>query len=869
MQKISCVFIIFLTLFVQGIYASNETEEIIVTGSHIKITDEESSPVEIFTSKDLDNLNISSIAEISKYLSSSSGSHFQTNTMDGVDQGMSSITLRGLDHASTLLLINSRRQTFSGTPSHEGEGYIDANIIPKNAVKKVEILKEGGTSLYGSDAVSGVINFLTHKEFEGMELDFSSQKTDNYNQGDQIIGILLGKKFESSNLVIALNFLKRTNLSASEIPGIAEFGLSTLGNTFILTEDDRVLSGDYQGNYVKGQKIPDPKCLQNGGVLQFGFCKFKYGERFNIVNNEDHKKFYFNYHKDWNNSSYNATLITSNVKVNDNPQSPSYPALSFLSRQVQPDQGGNPFNVPVRWLGRPLAAAFPSPFSPKDIFQYHFSNTVYIDVRDNLDLQLSLTTSKHSNDHYRPDIINSKFENAIDGVGGPNADQKWNLIDSSTNPISLIEYIKGAETSNRVGGLSSLNAILRTSINKADIALGTQLDRETLNISYGDLSRAEFDSDGKMLKTADLLFLGGGKNVSESRNKKAAFAEVSKNYLDNINILFAGRYEKLDNFSSFDPKLSIKLDNKNFLLRGSIGTNFVSPSMAQKYSSDIQLGSVRYLNETPFIRQALLGNPDLKAAESKNTNIGFIYRFNEDLKISFDYWKIDYENRIEVESAQQLILSDPFNPAITRDNLDNIIAVSTSYINEEETKIKGMDFSINYETSFDKLANFKFKIQGTILNKFLTPEHETHSDHKDGDEEEHMTMINRVGKFNYDAHTHSLPKLRLNAFSSLEFGKSTLGLNIRYIDSYKNKTPINQNGLNLGYKNIVDSFLTYDFSVKKNFSLKNNNLSIGLAIINMFDEKAPKLYNAPDFSFDTKVHDPRGRLLKLSFKISQ
>ena len=72
----------------------------------------------------------------------------------------------------------------------------------------------------------------------------------------------------------------------------------------------------------------------------------------------------------------------------------------------------------------------------------------------------------------------------------------------------------------------------------------------------------------------------------------------------------------------------------------------------------------------------------------------------------------------------------------------------------------------------------------------------------------------------------------------------------------------------LGYNNIVDSFLTYDFSVKKNFRLKNNNLSIGLAIINLFDEKAPKLYNAPDFSFDTRVHDPRGRLFKLSFKIS-
>jgi len=867
MIRISYFFLVILILLSQKTLASDELEEIVVTGSHIKTTDEESSPIEIFTSKDLDDLNISTVAEISKYLSSSSGSHFQANTMDGVDQGMSSITLRGLDHASTLLLINSRRQTFSGTPSHEGEGYIDANIIPENAVKRIEILKEGGTSLYGSDAVSGVINFLTHKDFEGLELDFGLQKTDKYNQEDQILGILLGKKFESSAIVMAANFIKRSNLSASEIPGIAEFGLSTLGNTFILTADDKVLSGDYKGNYLKGEKIPDPKCIENGGILQFGFCKFKYGERFNIVNNEDHKKFYLNYHKDWDNSSYNSTLITSNVKVNDNPQSPSYPALSFLSRQVQQDQGGNPFNVPVRWFGRPLAAAYPSPFSPKNIFQYHFSNTIYFDINSNLDLQLSLTKSRHSNNHYRPDTINSRFENAIDGLGGPNADQKWNLIDSSANSESLIEFLKGAEISKKVGGLTSFNTILRSSFNKTDIALGFQLDRETLNITYEKLSRAEFDLDGKMLKTADLLFLGGGKNVSESRNKKAIFAEASQNYLNNINILFAGRYEELDNFSSFDPKISIKFNNGGLLLRGSIGTNFVSPSMAQKYSSDIQLGSVRYLDDTPFVRQALLGKRGLKAAYSQNTNIGLIYKFNKYLKISFDYWQIDYKNRIEVESAQQLILSDPLNPAITRDALGNIIAISTSYINEEQTKVRGLDFSLNYESYFNGLGEFNFKIQGTTLHEFLTPEHDVHDNHKDKDE--HMTMINRVGKFNYDSHTHSLPKLRLNAFSSLTYKESRIGLNVRYIDSYKNNTPINQSGLKLGYSNKVDSFLVYDLSVKKDFFLKRNTLSMELGVLNIFDEKAPMLFNAPDFSFDTKVHDPRGRLFKVSFKISR
>jgi iron complex outermembrane receptor protein len=78
---------------------------------------------------------------------------------------MSSITLRGLDHTSTLVLINSKRQTSAGTTSNEGEGYVDINIIPQIALKQVHILKEGATAAYGSDAISGVVNFFNSRRF--------------------------------------------------------------------------------------------------------------------------------------------------------------------------------------------------------------------------------------------------------------------------------------------------------------------------------------------------------------------------------------------------------------------------------------------------------------------------------------------------------------------------------------------------------------------------------------------------------------------------------------------------------------------------------------------------------------------------------
>ena len=273
--------LIFATFFVY----SNDVEEIIVTGSMVKNAENDLSPVQVINENNFNNLNITNIGEISKYLNVSSGSRFQSNALEGIDQGMSSITLRGLDASATLLLLNSKRHTFSGTPSNNGNGYIDANIVPEIAIERIEILKEGATSIYGSDAIAGVINFLTFKEFDGLRIKVGKQSTTDYNQDDDSVGILYGMKILNGNLVIGLNALERSPLSASEIEGIAELGLSGLGKTFKVLGPDTVSSGLYAGVYPKeSQFVPDPNCEDNGGILDGSFCRFLYGERFNIVN---------------------------------------------------------------------------------------------------------------------------------------------------------------------------------------------------------------------------------------------------------------------------------------------------------------------------------------------------------------------------------------------------------------------------------------------------------------------------------------------------------------------------------------------------------------------------------------------------------
>ena len=852
--KSRLLYLALLSLFV----TADDIEEIVVTGSMLKNAENDLSPVQVITAVDYENLNITNIAEISKYLNVSSGSKFQSNALEGVDQGMASITLRGLDHSATLLLLNSKRHTFSGTPSSKGEGYIDANIVPEIAIEKIEILKEGATSMYGSDAIAGVINFFTIKKFDGFKLKLGQQSTSDYDQNDNSFGLLYGTRVLDGDLVIGLNSLERSPLSASEIPDIAELGLSTLGKTFKLRGPDNVSSGMYAGSYPKEATfVPDPNCQNNGGILDGSFCKFLYGERFNIVNNEDHLKAYISFSKTIKDLKHNLNFISSKVEVNDNPQSPSYPALPFLSRSVLPGEGGSPFNVPVIWYGRPLGSEFKSPNSPKDIKQFNLNYNISFLINEKTNAEISIAKSEHSNDHYRPDVIDSRFLAAIKGNGGADGNQTWNIFDSSQNPLSLIDYVRGAEVSSKTADLTSIDGIFTSKYKDFNYAYGFQINNESLEIYYDEISRAAFDQDGKLIKTADLFFLGGGMNISKSRSSKAIFLEIEKELIENLDTRFAARYESMNNESSFDPKLSFKYSLTNSLsLRLSRSTAFSAPSMAQMFSSEINLGSVRDVNDSVFVRQASIGNRNLKPSTSSNTNLGFIYQ-KDPLRLTIDFWEIDYKDRVEVESAQVILSADPNGPSVTRNQFGDLIGVTTSYFNEESTLIRGTDFDLSYYLDLNDKGNVTFALKGTNLSKFLTPNNDVNQQTK---------MINRVGKFNFNAHTHSLPKNRINTFINWDYKSYLIGLTSRYIDGYINERAITGLGITYGYENNVDSFLVHDLSLKKILKVSSGELKLNFALINILDKSAPRLYDAPDFSFDTRVHDPRGRMLGINIE---
>jgi len=861
---------LFYSLIFFSAFLSAE-EEIVVTGSYIKNTDNELSPIETFSKDDYLKFNTMSLSEISRYVPSISGSHFQTNSMDGEDQGMSAITLRGLDHASTLLMINTKRQTFAGTPSHEGEGYIDANVIPEIAIKSIEILKEGATSIYGSDAVAGVVNVLTQKDFEGFLLRSDHQITESHKQNDNKVGFLYGFKNDKNKLVLGLESFYRSPLSARQIDGIADLSISTFGKTFITTENEEISSGPYQGIYEKGEKIPDPNCENNGGILLGGFCKFAYGERFNIINKERHHKAYFNLNSSIEDSyliSNDFNIIYAKVNVLDNPQSPSYPALPFLTRNIFPGEGGSPFKNEIKWRGRPLGSNYPSPFSTKDINQYHMTDSMKFSFSDNDFLDISITHSAHSNLAIRPDIINSRFLEALAGRGGEKKNLSWNLF-SDTNEDELVQYVSGNLVAKKKGSLSSIDGIYLTNFNDFDFSAGFQIARDTLDIKYNDLGRIEVDKEGQITKQADLFFLGGGTDVNKSRSKAALFGELNKSISQSLDIRAALRYEDFKNENSLDPKISLRFQpNDIFSLRFSTGTSFTMPSMSQMYGSDIVLGSVRDVNGSVFVRQGQTGNPALKPAKSINSNLGFIFYPREEYSLSFDFFEINYKDRIEAESAQAIVLNNPNSSKITRNASGEIIGVIASYVNEEKSIITGMDFEFNSLFDLYDFGSLNFKITSTTLFSFLTSEHHEHNE--DAEDHDHHRddekLINRVGKFNYDAHIHSLPKNKINLFLDWEYSEFLVNWTSRYISGYTNERLLSDYAISLGYTNKVSSFLIHDLSITRPINLKDGTIDLKFGIINLTNEPAPKLFDAPDFSFDTRLHDPTGRTFTFSIQ---
>jgi len=853
-------------------HAQQDIEEVMVTGSYIKgSATDGASPVEVIDREEIENIGAVSIADITRNLSVNSGSENASDSFtQGSTQGTSNVNLRGLGLSSTLILVDGRRQTLTGATANDGSVFVNTNSIPVVALERVEVLKEGAAAVYGSDAVAGVVNYIFRRDFTGVEFEMSSQEADISGQTDDRVSIIWGAENGNTNFVLAASILDRSPMSGADFnPSLAQLGISGLGTSFLLFGPSTVASGPYAGTYAPFENVPDPSCVANQGILipqaSGQRCGFVYGPRFNVVNDEDHMSMYGSFKTLLaNGNGLEIDYMSTSIDVNDNPQSPSYPALSYLSpaNAIMPGTGGNPFGVPVLWLGRALGSAFPSPIAPRENETDRFSIGLNGSFDNGFDWDAHYTVSSEDAYGQQPDTSTSRFSAAIKGNGGSAGNQTWDLFTPSNNSADLIKWISTNQQTWTNTELAVFDFLMTGSVGNIDIASGLQFRDESFDIARGASSIAKFDAAGNITEPADLLFLGGGLESTANRNATALFIEGSMNPSDRLEVKGALRYEDLESDSSVDPKIAFRYQASDELaLRASFSTSFREASLAQLTSTNISLQGIQDYNAdgsakggTAFIRIAQANNPNLAPEESDNMNIGAIWNPTDKLSMKLDYWAIDYTNVITIESAQGKVAANPLDPDVKRTAGGTLTGVTTKYFNAANVNTSGLDFESTYDfdTSFGQA---QVGVNMMHMFEYEIPVGNTTKD--------------VVGLFNHDNFARSLPDTKAVFHAALNSGNNSLSLFGRYTGDYKTTRPLDATAKARGFSQSIDSFFTVDLMNSYLVEMNDSELKLSLGITNMFDEEVPLVYDAANWSYDAKHHDPRGRMIYIGFKLSR
>ncbi len=148
--------------------AARPMEEVVITGSRIRRVDEETaSPVFVMDQNTIANTGVQTMGDLMMRVPAISGAATNPQVNNGGGTGESNVELRGLGAQRTLVLLNGRRINVLG--ANGTTSAVDINMIPINMIERVEVLKEGAGAVYGSDAIAGVVNFITKKNFDGAD----------------------------------------------------------------------------------------------------------------------------------------------------------------------------------------------------------------------------------------------------------------------------------------------------------------------------------------------------------------------------------------------------------------------------------------------------------------------------------------------------------------------------------------------------------------------------------------------------------------------------------------------------------------------------------------------------------------------------
>ncbi len=260
-------------------------------------------------------------------------SWYNSNQPSTLTENVANVNLRGLGASRTLVLINGRRQ--APVPARLiGGRFVDVNTIPAIAVGRMEVLKEGASATYGSDAVGGVANFVTRGDFEGFEINIGHDWFEG--AGDSAISGIWGARIGESNFVISGERVGRQELQMAERPWTLErlaehepgnrAGWSSLGNP---------------GTFSVGAPVPwvadvfDPRCEDFGGQDEVWTCRFRYAPYDNLIDEQRHFRLFAELNGPVGEGmNYHIEGLWSDAAIPNWYTTPSYPPFPLTSTTI-------------------------------------------------------------------------------------------------------------------------------------------------------------------------------------------------------------------------------------------------------------------------------------------------------------------------------------------------------------------------------------------------------------------------------------------------------------------------------------------------------------------------------------------------------
>lgn len=878
--------------------AAGADDQIIVTGSFIKRQNQADlpSPLQTVGAQNIADIGAQNIADITQTLTINTGAQ---NNPDAFTQnattGTSNINLRGLGVGSTLVLLNGKRQVLSGAPTNDGINFVDtSSLVPMIAIDRVEILKDGASALYGSDAVAGVANFITRENYDGILLSgnyTSHQSQGNYNEFN--IQGLVGKDFGRGSVMVAASYIDRSALTTAERRlSRPQDDTSSLGNpgAFFTTA-----AGVPVPLVPAGTPLIDPGCAAAGGFpLQasptapppssgIGFCGFDFGDFFNLVPEEQRfvgiARAEFDVSENINWSTEFSYADTEAVRGN----SPTFPFLQLGSAVIPSSAFGpaaNPFNVfgdtTLLFFGR--ASGNGGDVSPNLTTSqtWRVSTSVGGDIGSGA-WELSFTRANNEFVVSTEDTVTDRFQcglsgfNSLPAVAGltggtdctsanpdlttggisiPSVGTFFNPFSTSfttsPNDPALLDYVIGTQIRTYESDLTVIEGyvsqeLIQLPAGPLSVAIGGQYRDNDLSQTVDELSL----NDG-------FAFLVGGRNFDGSQDVYGVFGEASIPLAEWAELQLAVRHESYgeeEGGSTTDPKIALLLrPHETLSLRGSFSTSFRAPSVFQQFGEATTLQQVSDpLNGTAFVAVRTLAPAGtarpILPEESEAFNVGGSWRPLEGLQIDVDYFNFDFSNVIIATSPQAILDADPNDAAIIRapsaTNDGVILQINNDFVNASSVKTSGLDFSARYEIEAG-IGTITPSFDGTyILNyDLIDPQAGT---------------VDGEGVRNFTNFGSPTPQLRFNAGINWRNGAHSANVFLRHIGGYDD----DQNGLAA-----IESDTRVDVQYSLNigeYMGRDQVTAITIGARNITGETAPQVFT--NGGFDSRVHDPRGALL--------